>query len=189
MKLNHIIAALTSTLFMASCQTPHNQDSVVEAKIDSAIATAEKISPTNSEFLIQMADVRLLNLALGELAEKKSSKKAVKDFGRKMVMEQDIMIEELRSLAQMNGVTLAKELSEDKRIALEKLKKLSGRKFDRQFITLIERNHQQDAKWFREVKVNETYVNDPAIGAYAKNRLPMIDEQLTKIQKLQRRIK
>lgn len=187
MSLNHIIFVLIFVTLIASCQTPQNSDSVVDAKIDSAMAANEKISPTNSDFLIQMAEARLINLAAGELAEKQGSIKAVKAYGRKMIMEQDILIEEIRSLAQMNGVTLPKEISADKNNELTDLKKLKGRKFDKQFFALAKRNHERDLKWFRDVKVSDNYSNDPSIGAYAKNRLPMIEEQLAQLQKLQKK--
>ncbi|AZZ35580.1 hypothetical protein CIK05_01785 [Bdellovibrio sp. qaytius] len=189
MKYKIILVLMTSLFLLPSCQTPQNKDSVVDAQINSSMNPTEKISPMNAEFLIQMADARMMDLATGELAEKRGAKKAVKDYGRKMVLDQEIMLEEIRSLAQMNGVTLPKEISDDKKSALKDLKKLKGRKFDKQFMTLIQRDHERDIRKFSDVKVSDAHINDPAIGAYAKNRLPMIEEHLAQVIEIQKKYK
>lgn len=184
MKLNYIMTTLISVLLLASCQTPQNSDSVVEAKINSANTTLEKISPANTNFLILMADSRLMALATGELAEKKGTTKAIKAYGRQMVMDQEILLEEVKSLAQMNSVTLPKEISDDKKVLLDELRKLKGSKFDRRFLTLSEQSHELDINKMREVKASPGYVNDPAIETYANTRLPMIEGHLSQVQRL-----
>ena len=184
MKLKYIMTALIFVLPIASCQSPQNNDSVVNAKIDSANTTLEKISPANTNFLILMVDGRLMNLATGEMAEKKGTTKAIKDFGRQMVMDQEVLLEEIRSLAQMNGVTLPKEISDEKKVQLNELRKLKGRKFDKQLLTLSAQDHEHDIKKFHEVIAIAGYANDPAIEIYAKTRLPMIEGHLSQAQRL-----
>lgn len=153
------------------------------------MTTDEKISPRNTEFLIQMADARMMDLATGELAEKKAAKKSIKQYGRKMILDQEVMLEEIRSLAQMNGVDLPKEISDEKKAILKNLGQLSGRKFDRAYLAIVQREHESDIRKFSEVKVSETHVNDAAIGAYAKNRLPMIEGHLAQLRAIQKTYK
>lgn len=184
-----ILITLFAALGIASCQTPQSSDSVAEAKISSAYVAQEKISPSNTNFLIQMVDSQLMYIAMGELAEKQGSAKTVKEYGRKLVMDQEVLIEEIRSLAQMNSVILPKEISDDKKEALNKLRSLKGKKFDRKFISLLVQDLNRDLKIFREVKASPGYVNDPAIEAYATTRMPMLQEHLAKVQKLQKRLK
>jgi len=184
MKLKYIITTLISVLLIASCQSPQNSDSVVDAKIDSANTALEKISPANTNFLILMVDSRLMNFATGELAEKKGTTKAIKDYGRQMVMDQEVLLEEIRSLAQMNSVTLPKEISDEKKAQLKELGQLAGRKFNKRFLTLSAQDHERDIKKFREVKASPGHVNDPAIEIYAKTRLPMIEGHLSQVQRL-----
>lgn len=184
MKLKYIMTVLISVLLTASCQSPQNSDSVIDAKIDSANTTLEKISPANTNFLILMADTRLMNLATGELAEKKGTTQAIKDYGRQMVMDQEILLEEIRSLAQMNSVTLPNELSDEKKVLLNELGKLTGRKFDKRFLSVSAQDHERDIKKFHEVKASAGYVNDPAIEIYANTRVPMIEGHLSQVQRL-----
>ncbi len=184
MKLKYVMAALISVLLIASCQTPQNSDSVVNAKIDSANTALEKISPANTNFLILMIDARLMNLATAELAEKKGTTKAIKDYGRQMLMDQEILIEEIRSLAQMNSVALPNEISDEKKAQLSELTKLTGSKFDKRFLTLSAQDHERDIKNFREVKASAGYANDPALEIYAKTRLPMIEGHLSQVHRL-----
>lgn len=173
-------------MLFASCQTPQNNDSIVDAKINSAMGSEKKISPANTEFLIQMAVSHKIALVTAELAEKRSNLKKIKEYARKMVMDHEMMLEEIKSLAQMNGVTLPTELNEENKMAVDKLKKLSGKKFDRSYISVVKRVHEADIKRFNEVKVDADHVNDPAVGAYAKNRLPMIEDHLAQIQVIQK---
>lgn len=187
MNLKYVMTAFISVLLTASCQSPQNSDSVADAKIDSANTTLEKISPANTNFLILMTDARLINLATGELAEKKGTTKAIKDYGRQMVMDQEILLEEIRSLAQMNSITLPKEISDEKKAQLNELSKLTGRKFDTRFLALSAQDHERDIKKFREVKASPGYANDPAIEIYANTRLPMIEGHLSQVQRLSKK--
>lgn len=186
MKLNYIMTTLISVLLIASCQTPQNSDSVVEAKINSANTTLEKISPANTNFLILMADSRLMALATGELAEKKGTTKAIKAYGRQMVMDQEVLLEEVKSLAQMNTVQLPKQISDEKKVLLDELRKLKGKKFDRRFMAISAQEYERDIKKMREVKAGPGYINDPAIETYATTRLPMIEGHLSQLQRLQK---
>ena len=186
MKLNTILTTFLISLFLISCQTQQNSDSVVDSKINTAMTNDEKISAKNSEFLIQMADSRLMNIAAGELAEKKAFRKSLKEYGRKMVMDQDLMLEELRSLAQMNGITLPKEMSDDKKATIKNLQKLLGRNFDRIYFSITLSSNESDILKFNNVKISETHVNDPAIAAYAKNRLPMIQGHLDQLRAIKK---
>lgn len=184
MQLRLILVSFLTSFILTSCQTLQSSDSVVDSKINAAIASHEKISAKSSEFLIQMTDSRLMNIAAAELAEKKAFRQSLKQYGRKMVMDQDLILEELRSLAQMNGVTLPKEMSEDKKVAIKNLEKYSGKRFDKTYLSLIQSLHEADILKFNNVTISEAYVNDAAIGAYAKNRLPMLQNHLQKLRSL-----
>lgn len=171
-------AFLVIALLLTSCQTPQNKDSVVDAKINSSMGTEEKISPANSNFLIQMSDSRMMNLAMSHMAEKKGSTKAVKEYAKKMILDQEVMLEEIKSLAQMNGITLPNKMSDDRKAGVKDMNKLSGKKFNQQYLTLIQKNHEDDLQKFSEVTVSVAHINDPAIEAYAKARTAMVQEHL-----------
>lgn len=110
---------LVLIMMLASCQTSQNRDSVVDAKINSSMGTEEKISPSNVNFLLQMADSRIMNLRTAQLAEKKGSTKAIKEYAKRMILDQEVMLEEIKSLAQMNGVNLPKEMSDERKAAVK----------------------------------------------------------------------
>lgn len=169
---------LVIALMFTSCQTSQNKDAVVDAKINSSMGTEEKISPANANFLIQMSDSRIMNLAMSQIAEKKGSSKAVKAYAKKMILDQEVMLEEIKSLSQMNAVTLPKEMSAEKSTAVKALDKLSGKKFSKLYLSLIKKNHEDDLQKCSEIKVSAAHINDPAIDAYAKTRITMVQEHL-----------
>lgn len=180
-----IILSISLALF-TSCQAPQNKDSVVDAKTNSAMGSEKKISPANTEFLIQMAVSHKIAIVASELAEKRSTSKKIKEYASKMVMDHEMMLEEIQSLAQMNGVTLPTEVNEEKNVALDKLQKFSRKKFDRLYLAFVQEVHKADIKKFNNIKIDAEYVNDPAVGAYAQNRLPMIEDHLIQIQNIQK---
>ena len=169
---------LVLTMMLASCQTPQNRDSVVDAKINSSMSTEEKISPSNVNFLFQMADSRIMNLRTAQLAEKKGSTKAIKEYAKRMILDQEVMLEEIKSLAQMNGVNLPKEMSDERKAAVKALGKLTGKNFNNLYLNLMQNNHEGDIQKLSEVKASPAHINDTAIESYAKTRITMLQEHL-----------
>src|SRR5436305_12043310 len=116
-------------------------DSTNEAKTDSTNHyndTTSKsrvlgVDESTSNFMVNVADVGMTEVKLGELAEKKALSKRVKQFARMMVSDHSTANEELKRLAAKKNVTLPKTIGNDHQKKIDDLSKKSGREFDKAY--------------------------------------------------------
>jgi putative membrane protein len=119
---------------------------------------------------------------LGQLAEQKSQSADVKQFAQKMVSDHSQMNDKwFTPVAQQLGVTEPKGPSKKDKKEIARLEQLSGPDFDRQYITLMVKDHQQDLKAFQnEAKVAQ----DPNVKQVAQEGSNVIAQHLQMIEQV-----
>jgi len=93
---------------------------------------------------------------------------------------------ELKTLASQKGATLPTELNNKEKRAVERLQKLSGKEFDKAYISDMVRDHKKDVKEFEKASKN---LSDPELKAFAENKLPTLQEHLRQAENLQAQLK
>jgi putative membrane protein len=91
-----------------------------------------------------------LEIRLGELAEKRARDQSVKQFGRRMVDDHTGLKERWTTMISNSGMKFKSGMGPRHRSKLERLEKLSGREFDREYMTLVAQNHQDYLNYFRK---------------------------------------
>jgi putative membrane protein len=87
----------------------------------------------------------------GQLAQQKSQSNDVKQFAQKMVSDHSQMADKwFKPVAKELGVSEPKGPSKKDKKELEKLQGLSGDAFDREYIAMMVKDHQQDLKEFKD---------------------------------------
>jgi putative membrane protein len=121
---------------------------------------------------------------LGQLALTKAKKQTVKDFAQLMVDDHGKANEELMALASTKGLDLAAPANAgatdpaadpamaDKRAALDKL---TGSKFEKQYVATMVEAHEKAVALFRE---QSTSGMDPELKDWAAKTLPKLEEHL-----------
>jgi putative membrane protein len=123
----------------------------------------------------------LAEVQLGRLAAERGSTEAVKQFGQHMVMDHSKANQELMQLAQRKNVSLPQEVNSDQKSEADKLSKLSGADFDKEYIDYMVKDHEEDAKEFQE-QSNEG--GDADVKAFAAKTLPVIQGHLKMAQEI-----
>jgi putative membrane protein len=103
-------------------------------------------------------------VALGQLAVQRGSSEDVKEFGQKMIEDRGRLVDQMRDVAEKEGIRPPDgKATKDK--ALEaKLKTLSGQAFDKAYIGAMLKDHRQDLDAFNKEanKGNDTAIKDAA---------------------------
>jgi putative membrane protein len=86
-----------------------------------------------------MAEVKL-----GELASTKAQNADVKAFGRMMVQDHTKAGNQLKQLASQQNIQPPTDLDQDHRDQMDKLSKLSGAEFDREYMQTMVDDHEKD---------------------------------------------
>ena len=80
---------------------------------------------------------------------------------------------ELKKLAATKGITLPAEMNAEQKAERDKLAKLSGPEFDREYMALMVEDHDKDVAAFQEEAKDGS---DPEIKSFAAKTLPTLQE-------------
>ena len=117
---------------------------------------------------------------LGKLAQEKGSSEAVKEFGQKMVADHSKVTKQLEKIGTQVGAST--ELPRKAKKAKEKLSKLSGAEFDREYAKYVMSDSKDDVKMF-ERQARDGKV--PDLKEFAANLLPTIQEHQKMAEQLE----
>lgn len=183
MILRHLCTLLVCAgmLGLTGCAGSSTTDSVVQAKRanDARFSNDEHMRKAAS-FLVEMTDARMMDAKEGEVAASRGVASDVKSYGTKMIHEQGVLLDEIRTLASEQGITLPQQISDEKSAGLKSLQAKSGKDLDSQFINMSCIDHKRDVKEFQQA----TNLSSAHVSAYARRRLPTIQEHLDEIEKI-----
>jgi putative membrane protein len=118
---------------------------------------------------------------MGELASKKGSSNAVKEFGKTLMEDHGRAKAEKIAVAQKIGAKVPGGPKKDAEAAYSKLSKMSGAAFDREFAMHMTMDHKQDIKEFEE----ESKAGHTETSSLAMMQLPTLRKHLEIAQSLQ----
>jgi len=98
------------------------------------------------EFIKKAAIANMAEIQLGQLASTKAENPEVKQFAQKMVEAHTKALDELKQAASGSGATLPTELDKKHQKLHDKLSKLSGAEFDREYMDAMVDAHKDVAK-------------------------------------------
>ncbi len=185
-----LLLLVISTLSFQACgdKKKENTDSVEnaenanDAKEDADMGATE---PT-SEFAVKAANGGMLEVELGRMAQEKAQSKEVKDFGAMMVADHAKANDELKALATLKNITLPATLGEDMQKHVNDLTKLSGKEFDKKYVSMMVDDHKEDIELFKKTAGDEE--TDAAVKAFAAKTLPTLQKHLDQITALDKKI-
>jgi putative membrane protein len=132
------------------------------------------------KFLKEAMEGNLAEVKMGELAQKNGNSDGVRSFGQMLQEDHSAANEKAESVAQSKGMTPPTEPTKKQKANYDKLSKLSGDRFDREFVNHMVMDHQKD---IREYEKEAKRKNDPA-GDYANETLPTLRKHLDTAQSL-----
>jgi len=100
----------------------------------------------DKQYVQKMLMANMAEIQLGQMAADRASSSEVKSFGQMMVTDHTKANEELKPIAQQLGVQPPTELDSKHRALADKLSKLQGAEFDRQFMAAMVDGHKEVVK-------------------------------------------
>ncbi|MBB3021037.1 putative membrane protein [Microvirga lupini] len=137
-------------------------------------------SKPNEAFLKKAIEGNLAEVAVGKLAQQKGNSDGVKNFGRQLETDHSAANQKAMSVATSVNMTPPTGPNKQQQETYQKLSKLSGAAFDREFIKDMVADHKKDvAEYEREAKRQ----NDP-VASYANETLPTLKNHLQTVETL-----
>jgi putative membrane protein len=137
--------------------------------------------PAGKTFITKAIQGNLAEVQMGQLAQEKSQNSDVKAFGQQLVTDHKDANSKATAVANDIGVTAPEEPSKKQKADYDKLSKLSGDAFDKQFAKHMVMDHKKDIKEFQK-EAKKT--NAPTAG-FANEVLPDLQKHLQMAESLQ----
>jgi len=147
---------------------------------------ATKLSKDESTFIKEAAEGGMMEVQLGKLAQEKAADDKVKQFGERMEQDHSKANNELKKIASEKGVELSTDLDKKHKTKVDKMTKLSGADFDKQYMDDMVSDHKEDIKKFQRVADKG---KDSDLKQFASQTLPTLKEHLELAQSTAQQVK
>jgi putative membrane protein len=141
-----LIALAVSTTF--ACNRANNRDDVAANNTaDNTVGTAGDTTPSSGDrdFIERHLEGGMAEVELGKMAAEKGSSAEVKRFGQMMVTDHTKAGDELKQIAAQYNIAPPAQLNDEHRDLRDKLSKLQGAEFDREYMKAMVDDHEKDA--------------------------------------------
>jgi putative membrane protein len=115
----------------------------------------------------------LAEVKLSKLAMDKGQSTDVKQFARKMVEDHSKANLELKQLADKKNLVVPAKLDDKHQMVYDKLAKLEGADFDKEYMRAMAMDHDDAVKLFKQQSESG---QDPELKSFAMKTLPIIEK-------------
>jgi putative membrane protein len=137
---------------------------------------AMMVSSGDKKFMMTAAQGGMAEVEMARLALERGSSEEVKTYAQRMVDDHTKANEELMVIAQSKGVALPTAPDAKHTAVKEKMMKLSGAAFDREYVMMAgHKDHEKMEKLFRD---ESTKGKDADVKGFAAKTLPVVREHL-----------
>ena len=148
----------------------------VAVLLASASAASAK---SDSAFLTDAIQGNLGEIAVGQLAQQNGNSDAVRSFGQMLVQDHSASNEKAMQLAKSHDVSPPTEPKPEAKKRNDKLSKLSGDSFDKEFAKEMVEDHKKDiAEFETQAKGSDD------VASFAKDSLPTLEKHLQTAQSI-----
>jgi putative membrane protein len=177
---------LAASLFAAvACNENKKEDSAEMAEEQNEEKFGDRMED-DTEFAVAAASGGMMEVQMGELAQRNGSSAAVKEFGKMMVNDHGKANEELKALAQQKNITLPTSMGEDKQEMYDDLAKKTGKDFDKAYADMMVKDHKKDIDEFKEMAEDG---KDPELKSWASGKVATLEMHLQKAEAMKDAVK
>jgi putative membrane protein len=138
-------------------------------------------SSSDKKFVHSALEGGNAEVKLGQLAAQKGNSEDVKQFGQKMVDDHTKLGDQMKHIAQQQGINVSDEIPAKDKALEAKLNSLSGDDFDKAYIKAMVQDHKKDLS---EFKKEASSGNDTSIKDAASQGAQVISEHLQMAQQM-----
>ncbi len=157
-----------------------NSNNAVNGNMSSSLSDDDK------KFFNDAAQGGMAEVKLGELAAKNGTNAEVKSFGNKMVQEHSNANTELKSLAGKKSVTLPTDVNSEQKATYDKLAKLTGAEFDKEYVAAMVAGHEKDLAAFKK---EASEAKDSDLKTFAAKYTPIVSGHTEMIKAMRAKMK
>jgi putative membrane protein len=117
-------------------------DTDIDRTTTDAVGTRGE-ADNNREFVSRMLDANMTEVELGRMAQNQAASADVKRFAEMMVTDHSKSLDTLKPIANRQGTPLVAQLDDEHRELRDRLAKLRGAEFDREYMRAMVDGHEE----------------------------------------------
>ena len=198
MKKLSIGVIISGVLIFSACNGNSNSSTTTDTTttVSSADTSMNSMNMNNSDttsvgedakdFTKDAAQGGLFEVKAGAIAERNAASQDVKNFGKMMVEDQTQLNQQLQELAAKKNVPLPSDISSSQQDDTAKLSKKTGSEFDKDYISMMVKDHEKDIDAFKKAadKVTDQDYKNLITGA-----IPTLQKHLDAAKKIKDKLK
>jgi putative membrane protein len=145
-----------------------------------ADASKSDLTVPERKFVEKATSDNLADIELGRLALEKSQSPEVKNYAQMLVDDHKKSLDKLKTIANDQKFPVPTSATTRAQADYDRLAKLDGADFDREFKKLMDKRHDEALQTFQKAS-NE--VQNPDLKSYINQTLPMMKEHKEKLAK------
>ena len=138
------------------------------------LAPTAALADNPRHFLQQALEGDNSEIMLGRMADHRARNPAVRDFGRTLVRDHSDARDDVIRVGRRMGVWPSRRPSQDAREEQDRLSRMSGREFDREFVRYMVEDHRKDISDFSD----EAREHHGPVSDLAGRQLPTLQKHL-----------
>lgn len=175
-----------------STNTMSSSDTGMKKMNDTGMSTMKNTDTSKTtvdknaeDFAQEAAAGGMMEVQLGDLAQKISQNKAIQDYGKMLVDDHSSLNNDLKDLAGKKNITLPTTVKSDQQNKIDKLSKKTGTDFDKDFISMAVNDHEKDIDKFKKAgeKITDSDFKDFIVKA-----LPKLQKHLDQAKDLKKKM-
>ena len=145
-----------------------------------SVAAASEVDKVSQVFIRDAIQGNFAKIQLGQLAQEKAQSTEVKSYGQMLVKDHSAANDQAEKVAEEVGVTAPTEPSVTQKAVYDRLSRLSGATFDREFAREMVADDKINILRFQ----NEAKKKNDPVADFANRMLPTLQKHLDSAQKL-----
>lgn len=154
----------------AGTNAERSEPSGTDQRRQDAVADSTKPSQSDVKFMKEATMGGMLEVELGRVAMQNGTSEQVRQFGKQMVDDHGKGNEDLKFLADLEGVKLPSQLDPKHARELQRMQQLKAADFDREYLKMMLEDHKKYIKAFNDEGQRG---DDPEVKGFALRTLPI----------------
>jgi len=147
---------------------------------DSMGGSEKRGMPKDAKAFLQDAiEGNSAEIALAQVAERKAQSSEIRQYAQMIRKDHEQANQQLQPIAQAHGVSASQTLDSKHQKKLDRMQKLSGTEFDKEYATEMLKDHQKDIARYEHASQN---LKENDIRQYAQTTLPKLRQHLLHAQ-------
>jgi putative membrane protein len=193
MKKLSIAIIIAGAMVLSACNGNSNSTSTTDStntmsSTDTGMNTDTSnasVSQDAVDFAQEAASGGMMEVQLGNIAQKNSKNQAVQDYGKMLVDDHSAANNNLKDIASNKNINLPTTVTSDQQDKIDKLSKETGSDFDKDFISMAVDDHQDDIDKFKKAEDN---IQDADLKDFITKTLPTLQKHLDKAKEIKNKM-